>query len=101
MTTYRTRMSNEVLAELQAIFDYIAKDSETNAANMISKILDGIDSLKLTPHRNIVVSKKLGTRFEVRTLPVWPYVIYFDINEADKVVEINHVVHGARQSPDT
>ena len=97
--TYRVRLTPRVLADLQAIFDYISKDSPDNAAAMVQTILDAIDGLGILPHRFDVPrgGKVRGRR--IRSMPVRPYLVRYRIEEKTKTVYIVRVRHGARRRP--
>src|SRR5437868_4638729 len=97
---YRVRLTSEALSNLEEIHTYIAKDSPQNAAAMLERILDAIDSLEIFPHRTVVERQSPSLRFPVRSLPVKPYVIYFRVIEEAKIVVIRHIRHGARRRPD-
>jgi plasmid stabilization system protein ParE len=56
METYRIILSPEAYSDLDQIYQYIAHDSEKNAAAMISQILDAIDALAIVPHHNVAAN---------------------------------------------
>lgn len=97
--TYRVRITPLVLAALQGIFDFIAKDSPQNAAKMIGKLLDAIDGLDIFPHRYDVPRSGGGSGLKIRSMPVWPYLIRYRIDDETKTVFILRVRHGSRRSP--
>jgi len=97
--TYRVRITPLVLAELQGIFDFIAKDSPQNAAKMIGKLLDAIDGLNIFPHRYDVPRIGGGRGVKIRSMPVWPYLVRYRIDDETKTVFILRVRHGSRQRP--
>jgi plasmid stabilization system protein ParE len=96
---YRILLSKNVANDLQGIFDYIARDSPYNAAKMIARILDAIDTLGTSPYRNVVAGQKPGLAKPVRSLPVWPYVVFFRVHDDQNVVRVLRVRHGARKMP--
>src|SRR5215218_7197172 len=49
--TYRIRVTPRALADLEAVFEHISRDSPQNAAAMIRAIIDAIDSLESLPYR--------------------------------------------------
>lgn len=102
MTTpvrYRIILSKRVAVDLQGIFDHIAKDSVANAAGMVERILDAIALLDTFPHRNIVEGQSPKIKESVRSLPVKPYMIFFQVDDKKTVVRILRVRHGARRRP--
>jgi plasmid stabilization system protein ParE len=92
--------SASALSDLEQIQAHISGDSPQNAALMIERILDAIDSLEIFPHRTIVERQTPLLHFPVRSLPVKPYVIYFRVIDDERVVVVRHIRHGARRDPD-
>jgi toxin ParE1/3/4 len=97
LPVYRIILSPEAAADLQSLYDYICKDSPDNAAKMVARILDAIESLEAFPGRTIVEHQSRKIRTPVRSLPVKPYIIYFRILEERKAVIIHSIRHGARR----
>ena|SRR5947207_2507733 len=96
---FRIILSPEAASDLQTIHDYIVQDSPQNAAKLIARILDEIDTLKAFPHRTVLPSQSKKLRYPVRTFPVRPYVIYFRVLDEQQAVRILTVRHGARRRP--
>jgi toxin ParE1/3/4 len=96
---YRIILSPEAAADLQSLYDYISMDSPRNAATMVGRILDAIESLETFPHRNVVPRQSRKIKHPVRSLPVKPYVIYFRVLEDRQAIMIHAVRHGARRRP--
>jgi toxin ParE1/3/4 len=101
MATYRIIITPWAGTDLETIYDHIARDSATNVASMISRILDALEPLKLFPHRAIVERNDPTLRHPVRSLAVRPYLVYFRVLEEERVIRVLHVRHGARQPPET
>ena len=91
---YRVVISTRVSEELQSIYHHIAQDSPQNAAAVVERLLEGMDSLEAFPHRYPVVSAKRKPRHETRLMPVRPYLVYYRV-----VVLVVAVAHGARRRP--
>lgn len=49
--TYVVRITPRALSDLEAIFEYIRRDSPQNASAMIARLLDAVDGLNILPHR--------------------------------------------------
>src|SRR5689334_6718816 len=96
---FRIELSKRVAADLEAIFDHIAKDSPANAGRMVDRILTAIERLKILPHRNVVEGQSARLKYPVRSLPVQSYIIYFRVIEEHRVVRVLQVRHGARRRP--
>ena len=97
--SYRLILSPEAAADLQALYDYISLDSPQNAATMVRRLLDAIESLETFPHRNVARHQSRKIEHPVRSLPVRPYVIYFRVLDDRQAVIILAVRHGARRRP--
>jgi plasmid stabilization system protein ParE len=66
---------------------------------MVEKILRAIELLKTFRHRTIVSGQHPRLKQPVRSLAVRPFIIFFRVIEANRVVRILHVRHGARRRP--
>ena len=97
--SYHVILSPEAAADLQALYDYISKDSPDNAAKTVGRILDAIESLEIFPRRNVVEHQSRKIKRPVRSLPVKPYIIYFRVLDEQQAVIIHSVRHGARRRP--
>jgi plasmid stabilization system protein ParE len=99
MAQYRVIITPRAGADLQAIYDYIAKDSAANAAGMVERILNALEPLKQFPHRTVVERQNPRLRHPVRSIAVRPDVVYFRVLDDEQVVRVLHVRHGARRRP--
>jgi toxin ParE1/3/4 len=97
--TYRVRITPSALKDLEGIFDYIATDSPQNAAGMIRKLIDAIDSLDLLPYRYDVPRTGSPRNRQTRSMPVRPYLVRYRVEERNKAVYILRIRHGARRRP--
>ncbi|MCU0916765.1 MAG: type II toxin-antitoxin system RelE/ParE family toxin [Planctomycetes bacterium] len=80
------------LDDLQAIRDYIARDSETYAGDFVGSILSAVDRLSTFPRLGRVVPE--ADRPDIREL-IWRG--YRIIYRADQdVVQILAIIHGCR-----
>ena len=95
--SYRIRFTVNAAGQLEEIFDYIRRDSPQNAARMIQRLLDAIDSLDLFPHRYKVLEDIETFGEEVRSMPVPPYLVRYHIDDARLAVTVVSVRHGARR----
>lgn len=99
MEDYRIIITPRAGKDLEQIHEFIAADSPKNASQMIRKILDALELLRSFPRQLVVEHASGGLKHPVRSLVVRPYVIYFRVLEAEKVVRVLHVLHGARKRP--
>jgi plasmid stabilization system protein ParE len=84
---------------LRGIFDYIEEHSEQNAPRMVEQILNEIDGLTRMAMRfkRVGRSKKRGS--PVHAMVVHPYIVYYRVEEAERMVFVLSVRHGARRQP--
>jgi plasmid stabilization system protein ParE len=99
MATYRVIITPRAAADLEGVHDWIARHSRDSGAAMVQRILDALEPLKAFPHRTVVAHQNPRLRHPVRSLAVWPYVIYFRVLDDEKIVRVLHVRHGARRRP--
>jgi plasmid stabilization system protein ParE len=81
------------------IYEYISRQSPQNAADVLKRIFDTIDSLDELPHRYKVHRSNKNPERVIRSVVVWPYIVYCRIDDRRKLVEIQAVIHGARRQP--
>jgi toxin ParE1/3/4 len=93
---YRLRYAQRALTDLAEIVGYIADDDPEAALHFGSSLLDHVDVLQRYPRIGAVIPR----RPDVRKLVHSPIVIYYQIHEEERVVEILHLRHGARKPPD-
>ncbi len=95
--TYRIIYSAQAYDDLRQIRDYIARHSPENARKTVARLIDAADDLNVLPHRYAVVENPGAAGGEVRSLPMPPYLIRFEIDERNEAVTIMAVRHGARK----
>jgi plasmid stabilization system protein ParE len=94
---YRIRFSEAASIDLVGIFDFIRQDSPQNAAASIRGLLSAIDSLEILPHRYPVVEDSLRLlRKELRSMPVPPFKVRYQVDDLRLAVTVVGVRHGAR-----
>ena len=96
---FRIIILPEAQGDLARIYAHISADSPDNATGMIERILDSIDLLKIFPQRHSIEPQARGIPNARRTLPVWPYVVFFRVIDAEYRVLILTIRHGARRRP--
>ena len=95
MPIYKVNIPPSVSAELEDIFEFIARDSVTNAVRWYLKVQEKILSLKENPRRCPVAIESRYRSYEIRHLIVGQYRVLFRIR--DDSVEVLHVRHGNRK----
>jgi len=96
---YRIIVLARAFSELDDIIDYIAKRSPQNAAAVIDRLWEAMQSLSEFPHRFKVHAHHRDRAKIVHSMPVGPHLMYFRINEQQYVVRILSVRHGSRKQP--
>ncbi|MBC7782406.1 MAG: type II toxin-antitoxin system RelE/ParE family toxin [Burkholderiales bacterium] len=96
--SFRLIIANKAATDLERIFAYIRNDSPTQAAAMVERILSGVESLKVLPHRTIVQGQPTSAKPPIRSLPIGSYIVFFRVMDEESVVRILRVRHGSRRS---
>jgi toxin ParE1/3/4 len=96
---YRVIIQPRASADIVGIATYIEQASPQNASSITQKLLDAIDSLNRLPHRYKVYQSHRVPGFVVRSMPVWPFIVYYQIAESRQAVVVLAVIHGARRQP--
>ena len=79
--------------DLDAIYEWIAKDSAVSARRVVLALLARIESVLLPELANI---GRPGQRNGTRELVEWPYIIVYTVDGGRETITIVSVVHGAR-----
>ena len=82
------------LADLEAIFVWIAKDSPVAAAKVVEFILTAIERLAVLPDAGRK-GKVHGTL--ERVVSKLPYVIVYKLDRSTDTIQVIGVVHGSRE----
>ncbi|MBR5969061.1 MAG: type II toxin-antitoxin system RelE/ParE family toxin [Lachnospiraceae bacterium] len=95
MTKYEVLVTNEALADMDRIFDYIAEKllSPENAAGQYDRIADAILTLDTFPERHRVMESSNEKANGLRMMPVDNYCVFYCIR--DKRVFVTDVLYGA------
>lgn len=79
--------------DLDAIYDWIAKDNPATATRVIRALLERMESILLPELINL---GRPGRRKGTRELVEWPHIIVYKVDDHREVITIIAVVHGAR-----
>ncbi len=99
MKRYRIVYKEEAIADIESIREYIDKSQSGRTEIAINKIVDAIRSLEYLPMRNRVRHSRKTPGLSVYAQPVISYLIYYRVDEAEGVVRILTIRHGARRQP--
>ena len=92
---HKVRISSEELRQIEAIGDYISRDSPQNALRWVQRIRATIDMLGNFPERHAVLYTPQQAGREVRQTFYGVYRILYEIQE--DTVYVLTVRHGARR----
>jgi plasmid stabilization system protein ParE len=92
---YRLLFSQRALSDLAGIVGHIAEDDEEAASRFGEALLDHVDLLGRFPRMGNTIRK----RSRVRKLVHSPILVYYQVHEEMRVVEVLHFRHGARKPP--
>jgi len=92
---YRLLFTQRALSDLSEIVGHIAQDDDSAASRFGDALLDHVDLLGRFPRMGNIIRK----RSRVRKLVHSPILIYYQIREERRIVEILHLRHGSRKQP--
>lgn len=99
ITTYRVILLAEAFDDIDRIVEYIKRDSPQNAAAVLDRLWKAAQSLSILPHRcKIHRSSKDATRI-IRSMVVWPFIVYYRVLDRHRTVEVLTIRHGSRRQP--
>jgi plasmid stabilization system protein ParE len=77
------------------IVGHIARDDDEAASRFGEGLLDHVDLLGRFPRIGNIIHKRSGVRKLVHS----PIIVYCEISDERRVVEVLHFRHGSRKSP--
>lgn len=80
-------------ADLEEIGDYIFVESPAAAARLISQITERCDRLAEQP---LIGVKRPELAANLRSIVVYPYIVYYNATADRSEVRIERILHGAR-----
>ena len=94
---YRVIVMPSAHADLDEYAAFIAKDSQRYAREWLAKAWECIFSLAENPKRFAVLAEAEELHTELRDMLHYSHRIVFWVKEADQVVEVLRIYHGARR----
>jgi plasmid stabilization system protein ParE len=92
---FQVTFSKSAVAELEEILASILYEDPRAGRQYYEKLRGKALSLATFPKRHPLTPCRTG----VRKFTVWPYTVYYRVNEAKRRVTILHFWHGARRPP--
>jgi len=90
---YRLLFTQRALSDLSEIVGHIAQDDDEAASRFGKALLDHVDLLGRFPRMGNTTRKKS----RVRKLVHSPILVYYQVREDKRLVEILHFRHGSRK----
>jgi len=97
--SYRVILLPRAFDDLDAIVDYIEKDSPQNAASVLDQLWQAAQSLSTLPHRYKIHRSNRKPERVIHSMPVQSFIIYYQIIEHPPTVRVLTIRHGARRQP--
>jgi plasmid stabilization system protein ParE len=92
---YRLLITQRALNDLAEIIGHIAEDDAEAASRFGNSLLDHIELLTRFPRMGSVIRK----RSRVRKLSHSPILVYYQMREDRRLLEVLHLRHASRKSP--
>lgn len=89
---YQVILSPLAIDDLERIVRYVASHDPKAAERLGNRLLDHAEKLRELPQRGASVRSRPG----VRKLLLWPYLIFYRVNEQGRSVEVLRFWHGAQ-----
>jgi len=98
MASYQIDVSEPAENDLKEIIRYIASQlsAPLSAINLMDLFATAIDGLSDMPQRYPLISDERLLQMGFRMLVVKNYVVFFSIDEKNKVVEVVRILYGRR-----
>jgi plasmid stabilization system protein ParE len=90
---YRLLFTEEALTDLANIIDFIAEEDPESASRFGTALLDHIELLKRFPRIGSPVRKSRS----VRTLVHSPILVFYEVHDDRRIVEVLYLRHGSRR----
>jgi len=98
MAKYRVDVSDPAESDLGDIIRYIASQlsAPLSALHLMEILEEAMEDLSDMPQRYPFVSDERLAQMGYRKLSVKNYIVFFSIDEKDKVVDIERILYGRR-----
>jgi plasmid stabilization system protein ParE len=90
---YKLFYTQKALNDLAAIIGHVADDDAEAASRFGISLLDHVELLARFPRMGGVIPKRPGVRKLVHS----PLLVYYQVHEDKRLIEVLHFRHGARK----
>ncbi len=95
--TYSLIVGKHAKSRLREIVRYLIENASEQAADYVEAgIFDVIEGLSSMPERYMIYHENTEKNLVYRRALKWKYIIFFNINEAEKTVEVVHIAHSSQ-----
>jgi addiction module RelE/StbE family toxin len=94
---YRIIYSRRAVEQIREIVVYVELDSPDYAAKLAERFVAAIESLQVFPQRYNLARNIGAMGRSIRSMPIRPYLIRYQVDESMQTVKIVSVRHGARR----
>jgi toxin ParE1/3/4 len=95
---FQVRIRARAMKEIGEIDKYVRQRSPSGADNLLDNLVEAIESLDQFPTRYAVIGAD-GRIAGVRSMPVGNYLVYYEVDDVRRAVDVLVVRHGARRPP--
>ncbi len=98
MNKYKIQFSKDAKMDLIDIYSYIKYDLKEPAIakRLIQKIRGEINKLKDNPTIYVTIKDEIIKKREIRKIKVNNYIVFYRVEENNKIVEIVRIMYGRR-----
>lgn len=96
MKEYKVELSIQAKEDYKSIIKYIKyKLLESNIAERYAELIKNeINTLKYNPQKFAIINYDIIKQYRFRKLIIKNYIVFYRINEDEKIVNIERIFHG-------
>lgn len=96
MEEYKVELSIQAKEDYKSIIRYIKyKLSEPNIAERYAELIKNeINTLKYNPQKFAIINYDIIKQYKFRKLIIKNYIVFYRINEEEKIVNVERILHG-------
>ena len=96
MKEYKVELSIQAKEDYKSIIKYIIyKLLESNIAERYAELIKNeINTLKYNPQKFAIINYDIIKQYKFRKLIIKNYIVFYRINEEEKIVNVERILHG-------